>query len=169
MRRVKLRLMAECCFGQQSALTSGRALLRSAHRLCCWLVHLGERPYRRAVDHCAVGEKLRAMARAIPAFFEAVPVDDAADMGADRAPLDQIDHPRHDRRHAWQSRGGGSRPRQVRSRRCCRPRPCPDIRRGWRLRPPGLSHIRPTSGRSLACATDRTDGRSAPYRFRRAR
>ena len=45
----------------------------------------GQRMHRGPVDHRPVRHELRPMAGAVPAFFEAVPMDDAAGVSADRA------------------------------------------------------------------------------------
>ena len=52
-------------------------------------VGLGERADRGPIDHRAVGQELRSVAGAVPAFFKAVPMDDASNMSANRAPLDK--------------------------------------------------------------------------------
>src|SRR5688572_9545565 len=50
---------------------------------------LCQRLHRRAVENGAVGGELGAVAGAVPAAFEAVPVNDAAHVGAGRRALDQ--------------------------------------------------------------------------------
>jgi hypothetical protein len=53
------------------------------------LIQFRQRPDGRRIQHGSVRLELGPVARAIPAFLETVPVDDAADVGADRAALDQ--------------------------------------------------------------------------------
>src|SRR6185503_11212695 len=54
------------------------------------LAGVGQRPDCRSVQHLSIGRELRSVTWTIPAFLEAVPVDDAADVSADGGAADDL-------------------------------------------------------------------------------